>query len=69
MEINLAVYNQKTLISKLTSYVKKDISYLDIFVVREIITWKWQNHVKSKYIKEFWLMLGFALCYLSSMFM
>ena len=37
LQIIMAVFDQKDLISQLCSYVDKDITYLDLAVVRKII--------------------------------
>jgi hypothetical protein len=39
--INMAVFDQKDLISLLCNYVDKDITYLDLDVVKKIIGYKW----------------------------
>jgi hypothetical protein len=37
LQINMAVFDQKDLISQLCTYVDKDITYLDLAVVQNII--------------------------------
>jgi hypothetical protein len=41
LQINMAVFNQKDLIPLLCNYVDKDITYLDLAVVKKIIGYKW----------------------------
>jgi hypothetical protein len=41
LQINMVVFNQKDLIPQLCNYVDKDITYLDLAVVQNIIGLKW----------------------------
>jgi hypothetical protein len=66
LRINMAVFDQKDLISKLCSYVDKDITYLDLPVVKKIIGYKWQDHARPEYIKEFYYILLFAVSYIAA---
>ena len=41
LQINMAVFDQKDLVSQLCTYVDKEITYLDCAVVQKIIGYKW----------------------------
>ena len=41
IQISMAAFDQKELISQLCIYVEKDMTYLDLAVVQNIIGFKW----------------------------
>ena len=51
LKINMAVFDQRNLVSQLCTYVENDITYLDRAVVRKIIENKWLDHTRAEYIK------------------
>jgi hypothetical protein len=65
--ISMKVFNQKELVSQLCTYVDKDITYLDLAVVQKIIEYKWQDHARADYIKEFYNIMFFAVSYISAL--
>jgi hypothetical protein len=45
-------------------YIEKDITYLDIPVIQKIISTKFKDHAKSKYVVDFIIMLAFIVSYI-----
>jgi hypothetical protein len=67
LQINMAVFDQKEVVSQLCTYVDKEITYLDCAVVQKIIGYKWQDHARAEYIKEFYNIMFFAVSYISGL--
>jgi hypothetical protein len=67
--INMAVFDQKALVSQLCDYVDNDITYLDCAVVQKIIGYKWKDHAREQYINEFYIIMIFTVSYISALVM
>ena len=48
-------------------YVDKEMTYLDCPVVQKIIGYKWLDHARGQYIKEFYNIILFAVSYIAGL--